>query len=155
MKCKEKIIIGRSDIIDLPEFNITNIKAKIDTGAYTSSIHCSKPKITEEGGKRKITFRILDKLDIEVKKKKYVTEEFSERIIKNSFGNTEKRYVIRTKVLIFGQTIETEFSLSNRSNMKHPVLLGRKFLMSGEFVVDVSRFNLSYNKKRRKSKKNL
>jgi hypothetical protein len=148
MMKKDKIIIGRSDIIDLPDFSVSNIKAKIDTGAYTSSIHCSTPEII--GKKRKkISFYILN--DNESAITRFMAEEFSERHIKNSFGHIEKRFIIKTKVLIFGREIETEFSLSNRENMKHPILLGRKFLKS-RFVVDVTKFNLSYKKKRKRSK---
>lgn len=145
---KEKIVIGRSDIIDLPDFSITNIKAKIDTGAYTSSIHCSTPQIIGKKKKR-ISFYIISK--DKSKNTLFVSDQFSERNIKNSFGQTERRFIIKTKVSIFGRRIETEFSLSNRANMKHPVLLGRKFLKT-RFIVDVTKFNLSYKKKRKKKK---
>jgi hypothetical protein len=146
---KEKQAIGRSDIIDLPDFSISNIKAKIDTGAYTSSIHCTKPEVIGTRNK-KISFYILSN-NKESKYTRFTTREYSERNIKNSFGQVERRFIITTKVNIFNQVIETEFSLSNRENMKHPILLGRKFL-KGRFIVDVSKFNLSYKKKRKKKK---
>jgi len=145
---KDKIIIGRSDIIDLPDFAISNIKAKMDTGAYTSSIHCSTPQISGKKNK-KISFYILSK--DESKNTLFISDQFSERNIKNSFGQTERRFIIKTKVFIFGQEIETEFSLSNRANMKHPILLGRKFLKP-RFIVDVTKFNLSYKQKRKRKK---
>jgi hypothetical protein len=150
---EEKILIGRSDKIDLPDLGITNISAKIDTGAYTSSIHCSSQKVT--GKKKKIlTFKIVDSLHTEFEENKHSTNDFTERNIKNSFGHIEKRYIIKTKILIFNKIIETEFSLSNRSNMRHPILLGRKLLKS-RFIVDVSKFNLSYKKKRKKNRKKI
>lgn len=145
---KDKIVIGRSDIIDLPDFSISNIKAKIDTGAYTSSIHCSAPKIIGKTHK-KISFYIIS-ADAS-KNTLFLTDQFSERNIKNSFGQIERRFIIKTKVIIFGQEIETEFSLSNRANMKHPILLGRKFLKR-KFIVDVTKFNLSYKRKRKRKK---
>lgn len=145
---KDKTFIGRSDIIDLPDFSISNIKAKIDTGAYTSSIHCSTPQITGKKIKKLTFFIISNELS---KNTKFTAEEFSERNIKNSFGQSERRFIIKTKVTIFGRTIETEFSLSNREKMRHPILLGRKFLKS-RFIVDVSKFNLSYKKKQKRSK---
>ena len=144
---KSKIIIGRSDIIDLPDFSISDIKAKIDTGAYTSAINCTTPKIIGNK-KKKISFYVNTS---NARKKKFVAEEFTEKDIKNSFGQTERRFIIKAKVYIFEQLIETEFSLSDRSNMRHPVLLGRKFLKS-RFVVDVSKLNLSYKQKRKKRK---
>ncbi|HEX8546492.1 MAG TPA: RimK/LysX family protein [Cytophagaceae bacterium] len=151
---KEKIVIGRSDIIDLPEFGVSNIKAKIDSGAYTSSIHCSKPKLSIVEGKKRISFYILDNLHEQINNKEFYSEEYSERNIKNSFGQIERRFIIKTKITIFNKIIRTEFSLSDRKNMKHPVLLGRKFL-KGRFIVDVSKFNLSYKLKRKKAKKKL
>jgi hypothetical protein len=151
MMKEEKFIIGRSDKIDLPDFGISNISAKVDTGAYTSAIHSVNPKIS--GTRKKIlAFSIVDPGNSEVRGQRYRTEDFTEKIIRNSFGQIEKRYVIKTNILIFNKVIETEFSLSNRSEMRHPILLGRKLLKKG-FVVDVSRFNLSYKgKKKRRSK---
>jgi hypothetical protein len=148
---EEKLIIGRSDKIDLPSFAIHNISAKVDTGAYTSSIHCVNPKVT--GIKKKIlTFSVVDPGNTEVKNKRFHTGEFTEKTIRNSFGHIEKRYIIKTHILIFNQSMETEFSLSDRSEMKHPVLLGRK-LLKKKFIVDVSRFNLSYKQKKKIKRK--
>ena len=148
---EEKFIIGRSDKIDLPDFGINNISAKVDTGAYTSAIHSVNPEVS--GVKKKVlSFSIVDPGNTEVKGQRYHTEDFTEKIIRNSFGHIEKRYVIKTNILIFNKMIETEFSLSNRSEMRHPVLLGRRFLKKG-FVVDVSKFNLSYKVKRRRKTK--
>jgi hypothetical protein len=148
---EEKLIIGRSDKIDLPDFGVSDISAKIDTGAYTSAIHSVNPKVS--GTKKKVlAFSIVDPGNSEVKGQRYHTEDFTEKIIRNSFGQIEKRYVIKTNILIFNKIIETQFSLSNRSEMRHPILLGRKFLKKG-FVVDVSRFNLSYKIKKKHKRK--
>ncbi|HEY8402634.1 MAG TPA: RimK/LysX family protein [Cytophagaceae bacterium] len=146
----EKIVIGRTDKIDIPEFNIKNISAKIDTGAFTSVLHCSQTKVS--GGK--LTFHIVDKSSKGLQKRVFVVDDFTQRVIKNSFGDVEKRYVIKVKIVIFNKTIDTEFSLTDRSNMKHPVLLGRKFL-NGKFIVDVSKFNLSYREKNKNKKRKL
>jgi hypothetical protein len=141
----EKLTIGRSDIIDLPDLKLFNVKAKIDTGAYSCSIHCSEPRVTGSI-RKKLSFCLPYYKDRQKEKLFFQTSDFSEKIVKSSFGQVEKRFVIKTKVLIFNKLFETEFTLSNRSNMKHPVLLGRKFLKNG-FLVDVSKFNLSYKRK--------
>ena len=146
----KKIIIGRRDRIDLPDLGITNVKAKIDTGAFTSSLHSSDVKLIK-GKPNKLKFTLVGH---DVESKEHITEDFSQRNIRNSFGQVERRFVIKTTVHIFNKAILTEFSLSDRSLMKYPVLLGRKFLRS-HFSVDVSKLNLSYKQKRRDDRKNL
>lgn len=146
-KIKLKRTIGRFELIDLPDLNLKDIPAKIDTGAYTSSIHCDKIQIVIKEGNKflKAHFYSLSGK----KKKKHILYflEFEKKRIKNSFGKSEWRYVVKKKVKIFDELIETDFSLSNRTNLKFPVLLGRKFL-KGKFVVDVAKSNL--NKKIKK-----
>ena len=80
------------------------------------------------------------------KHKKFVTEHFELKAVKNSFGQTEMRYVIKTKVTLFGKTFKTEFSLADRQQMRYPVLLGRK-LLRNRFIVDVSLENVSFSQK--------
>ncbi|WP_332911449.1 RimK/LysX family protein [Algoriphagus boritolerans] len=62
--------------------------------------------------------------------------------MKNSFGQAEVRYLIVTKIKIAGETFSAEFTLSDRSNMKNSILLGRKILRD-KFLVDVNKVNLS------------
>jgi hypothetical protein len=147
---RQKILIGRSDIIDLPEFGLSEIAAKIDTGAYTSAIHCSRIKLTNENGKPVVTFQ-LTALQVHGKKSmRFSTSAFKRKNIRSSSGHVENRYVIKTKVRLFGRLYSTEFSLTDRSNMKFPVLLGRKLLVK-KFLVDVSQVNLSFREKQKKS----
>ena len=140
----EKRVIGRNDIIDFPDLGLTNVRVKIDTGAYTSSIHCFKISV-EEG-----VLSFFLPAHRSEKHQQFTTDQFELKAIKNSFGQTEMRYVIKTKVLLFGKIIRTEFSLADRSQMRYPVLLGRKLLRS-RFLVDVSLENLSYDFMQRKS----
>ncbi|WMJ75278.1 RimK/LysX family protein [Cytophagaceae bacterium ABcell3] len=144
---KEKKLLGRSDKVDLPDLDLYNVSAKVDTGAWTCSLHCKKHWTT---GSNPVTLHfILGKINPEDPNKEYTTQSFSVRVIKNSSGFAEKRFIIRTKITLFGETYETEFSLSNRSTMKHPILLGRKFLKSN-FLIDVTKYNLSYKQKAQK-----
>jgi len=142
---KNKIIIGRYDVIDLPELDIYEITAKIDTGAYTSAIHCSRIKLQKENDIEYLIFKIPGSHQ----KKMFRVSDFKLKNIKSSSGHSETRFVIKTKVLLFGKVIKTEFSLANRSEMKFPVLLGRK-LLKDRFIVDVSEINLSKIEKTQK-----
>jgi hypothetical protein len=135
--------IGRYDRVDLPELGLVNLHAKIDTGAFTSSLHCSRAQIING----QLEFVLLDEEHPEFTGMKFVFSEYQIRDIKNSFGEVERRFLIKSSVVIFGEVIETEFSLSNRGSLKFPILLGRKILRD-RFLVDVKKKNLSFKSKR-------
>ncbi|MEO9869046.1 ATP-dependent zinc protease family protein [Ekhidna sp.] len=139
MAKKETHIIGRLDIIDLPDLGVLNIHAKIDTGAYRSSLHCKK--VHEEEGFLYFT------LHTETGYQEYATKEWTQRLVKSSNGKIQKRYVIKTRIRLFSKDYNTSISLTDRSEMKNPLLVGRKVL-AGKFIVDVSQKNLSYNEKK-------
>ena len=142
-------ILGRSDRVNLPGLGLYNIHAKIDTGAFTSSLHCSRAEVING----QLEFVLLDDEHPEFTGMKFVFTEFTEREIKNSFGVAEKRYVINTTVKIFDEEILAEFSLSDRDALRFPILLGRKILRD-RFLIDVTKKNLSYrSNKVRKNKK--
>lgn len=139
---KKKKIIGRSDVVSFPDLGLDVISVKIDTGAFTSSIHCKEIEVVEEDGVEKLQFRLLDPEHEQYHEKKFSVKKFEKKNVKNSFGETDERYVIKTKVEIFQKVYKIELSLSNRENMRFPVLLGRKIL--DHFLVDVSKSNLSF-----------
>ncbi len=145
-KSTTKTVIGRYDKIDLPEMNLWDIDAKIDTGADGSAIHCHHIEIVKKKGKKLLHFILLDPTHPNYDNKSFYFEDYKQRSIKNSFGDSEKRFVIKTPIVIFGKETLTEFSLSYRGNLSFPILLGRKFLYR-KFVVDVARSNLSYRSK--------
>lgn len=151
MKVKKPLkVIGRTDIIDMPELGLHNIDAKIDTGAYTSSIHCSRIRLKKEpDGTELITFTIPGSRLHEKGVHHFKVRDYEERNIRSSNGQIQKRYVIKTQIILFGRKIRAEFSLADRSSMKFPILLGRKLLQS-RFIVDVSKKDLSYLEKKNK-----
>lgn len=143
-----KNTLGRSDRVDLPGLGLYDIHAKIDTGAYTSSLHCSRAEVIDGV----LEFVLLDDEHPEFTGMKFVFKEFSNREVKNSFGVAEKRFIIQTTVKIFDLEYLTEFSLSDRDALRFPILLGRKVLRN-RFLIDVSKKNLSYRHKRSKARK--
>jgi len=134
--------LGRSDRVDLPGLGLTDIHAKIDTGAYNCSLHCSRAEIVDG----KLEFVLLDEEHPEFTGMKFVFKKYEQREIKNSFGEAELRYVIKTTIRIYDYLIRAEFSLSNRGNLKFPVLLGRKILRD-RFMIDVTKKDLSFQNK--------
>ena len=139
---KRKTTIGRTDCADLPLLKLKEIPIKIDTGAYTSSIHCDTIEEIKKKNKKAIRFVLLDPFHEQYNNRAIETADYEMKTIRNSFGQDEERFVIKTEIVLFNETFEIELSLSNRSDMKYPILIGRK-LLADKFVVDVSRTNLS------------
>lgn len=132
-----KEVIGRTTRVDLPGLGFIGIAAKVDTGAYYSSLHCHHLEEKMQNGKKVLCFMLLDPSHPEYVDKVIQFRKFSLRTIKNSFGGTERRYIIITPVRILGRRIKTRITLSNRGSMKYPMLLGRRALLN-KFIVDVS-----------------
>jgi hypothetical protein len=143
---KTRQTIGRKDKADFPELGLATVDIKVDTGAYTSAIHCHEIGTKEVNGKEVLFFTLLDPSYHQYANKELSTESFTQKSVKNSFGGSEKRFVIKTNILIFGKTYPIDLSLSERGEMRFPILIGRKFLMK-KFVVDPAKFDLSHKLK--------
>ena len=145
MKRPLKRLLGRRELVDFPAFALGGVEAKVDTGAYTSAIHCTDIHVEVEGRPRPVlTVRLLDPGHVDADGRPLTFTEFALRDIRSSNGEVQERYVIRAVVRLYGEDFEVDFSLSDRSDMKYPVLLGRSLLRQGRFVVDVAKRNLSY-----------
>lgn len=122
----------------MPELAVFNLDAKIDTGAYTSSLHCHHITTEYRNDELWVTFCVLDPDHPEYEERLFESPVHSIRNVKSSNGLAEERVVIKQKAVFWGKTRTIDLSLTDRSDMKYPVLLGRKFL-SGKYVVDVSK----------------
>lgn len=142
-------IIGRVDLVDFPELNLQDINIKVDTGAYTSSIHCHDAREIELGGEKYIEFKLLDPLHPQYNSKVFKVNNYEVKSVKSSFGDIEQRFIVNTKVIIFEREYSIRLSLSERTDMKFPILLGRRFL-NKRFMVDTSLKNLSFKLKSEK-----
>ena len=141
---KPKQLIGMTDLVDFPDLGLFDIQAKVDTGAFTSALHCKDVRLVKSRLTTKLSFWLIDKTGLPARK--FRSDHFSQRMIRNSFGVAELRYVITTRIVLFGRTIRAEFTLADREQLKNPVLLGRK-LLRNRFIVDVAEKNLSYEAK--------
>jgi len=129
-----KKIVGRNEYVSIPELNFFNIKAKIDTGAYSGSIHCNKIHLNENGT---VQFNLLDESHKDYTDKQIDMPISNIKKVKSSNGTVEERIFVELKIELFGKLYLTELSLTDRKDMKVPMLLGRKFLKK-RFTVDVS-----------------
>ncbi len=122
--------LGAFEPVIFPEFGNAKVVAKIDTGAYTGALHCTKIEERKAEGGSQLVFSPLDS-GIEIVRDEYVTKH-----IKSSNGKRQKRHIVATKIIIQNQEYELFLSLTNRSDMKHQVLIGRSFLRRNHFIVD-------------------
>jgi hypothetical protein len=132
--------IGRKEIVDIPTLKLLGLTAKIDTGAYTSSIHCVSIEEVENG----ISCLFDNPKHLEVLDHCVLFKDYKKKVVKSSNGHVEERYAIWTEILIGGETFPIELTLTSRIEMKSPLLLGRKFLKK-KYLVDVSKKHLLKN----------
>ena len=143
-----KIIIGRKDKIDIPFLLIENISVKIDSGAYSSSIHCNSINVieTEFGSQLEVIF--LDENNINYSGKKHLFTTYRKKKVKSSTGDEQERYFVQIPIILFGKEYLTDFSLTRRNGLRNPILLGRK-LTSNHFIIDTSLTNVSFKHKKK------
>jgi len=131
------VIIGRAEYIDLPEWGLYEINAKIDTGAYTSSLHCHHIEKFEKDGEY-VRFNLLDPSHETYNDKLFELPVYKTKWVKSSNGESEERIIVKTILCLGDKKLTAELSLTDRSEMRYPVLIGRK-LIKNHFLVDVSR----------------
>jgi len=136
--------IGRIESIDIPEWDLFDIAAKVDTGAYTSSLHAHHILPTTRKDKNYVTFYLLDPSHPAYNNRKLTVPVHKRKSVKSSNGIIQQRFIVSTEIKIFNQFIPVQLSLTDRSEMKYPILLGRRMLKN-RFLVDVSKTNCSRN----------
>lgn len=148
-KLKKKIMIGRREWLSLPALGVDIVTAKVDTGAYTSSLHAESMEVFEKNGSEWVSFTTFSHHGETVECQAPLIQR---KRIKSSTGRGRKRLVISTVARAAGGfQWEVLFSLADRSVMKCPLLLGRRAL-SGYFVVDTQASHLFGNVKNLKGK---
>lgn len=90
-----------------------------------------------------------NKLYFHIGRQRFCYEQYKTIKVKSSFGKSQVRYSIKTKVKLGDDFYKVSISLSNRKNMKYKCLIGRRFLYKNKFLVDVNKrfINNDNNKK--------
>lgn len=145
---KKKKTIGRREKASFEQLGLEGINVKIDTGAYTSSIHCID--IKEVGNQ--LYCKFLDEYHPDYDHMELIFDNYEVVSIKSSNGMTEVRYQIFTQIKFGEESYEIGLTLTDRAEMKYPVLIGRKFL-KGKFIVDVTKTNKLKKDSKKDSKK--
>lgn len=131
---EDKILIGRRERAVLPDFGLQQVKVKVDTGAYTSSIHVSQCQVQND--QLQVVF-LDDKHPAFTGQEMHFTQ-FRTKKVKSSNGETQERFFVFGTICLAGLCFRTEFSLTVRKGMRYPILLGRKVL-NKRFIVDTSK----------------
>lgn len=145
-----KTLLGWREWVALPDLGIPRIKAKIDTGARTSTLHAFRVESFMADGAEMARFWIHPRqrrTDIEFE---CVAAVIDRRVIRDSGGHAESRPVIRTRVRIGPEWLDIEASLTDRDPMLFRMLLGRTALR-GRFQVDPGASYLLGGRRPRKS----
>lgn len=125
-------IVGWREWIGLPELQRSPILAKIDTGAWSNTLHAADIEIIESAPETRIRFRLE-------KESKWTERPLHRwRRIRDTGGHETMRPVIMTSIEIASRDFDVEICLADRSQLKHRMILGRNFLRLG-FVVNPAR----------------
>ena len=147
-------VVGWREWIGIPSLGIKRIKAKIDTGASSSSLHAYDIEILDHLDPPEVKFKIqpLQKNRTAIIQAQVPVLDF--RKVRSSNGETTVRPVIRTRIEIFGRTHEIDVTLFDRAKMGFRMLIGREALR-GRFVVDSARSYCAGKPKKKKKLKGI
>lgn len=131
-------VIGSVEWCRFDKLGVPAVKARVDSGAKTSALQANKIKSFIKDGQEWVKFEvnpIQDNRSISINCEERV---ISKKVIKNTSGIAEERYVIRTTMQMGDHYIDINLTLANRDSMEYRMLLGRE-AFSDKFLVDVSR----------------
>lgn len=144
----EPSIIGWTEYIDFPDWDIKGLKAKVDTGARTSALHVENIE-KHKGGY--VTFDVMLHRKKHDKRQPVRSKIVKTARVRSSSGHYSERFFVQTSIRLGTVEKEIEFSLVCRKGMLFRMLLGRKAL-ERDFWVDVSRRNLLSRRPKKKKK---
>lgn len=131
-----KIIIGKEEWCEFPKLGLPAIKARVDSGAKTSSLHAFNIETLHEHGRDYVLFDIHPVQDNRRLTQRCKAPIVDRREVKSSSGEKETRLVIMTPVVIGDLTWEIEITLSNRDSMGYRMLLGREAMVGANLLID-------------------
>jgi hypothetical protein len=131
-------IVGWREWVSLAELGVPWIKAKIDTGARTSSLHAFDVEELRRGDVDVVRFGVHPWQDTDDEAVVVECQVHDRRTVRSSSGHTEERIVVLMDIVLCGRTMTAEVTLTNRDEMGFRMLIGREALRQG-FVVDSAR----------------
>ena len=133
---RNKVEIGWCEMVDIPSLGLSQVHAKMDTGAVTSSIHATRIKPISRDGKPYVEFWF--RLNSGEKPKRYEAPVVDRRVVRSSNGEKQDRFVISAQFCFGKSCWNGQLTLANRRSMAFPLLIGRRTLRRG-FLVNSGR----------------
>jgi hypothetical protein len=133
-------LAGWREWVALPTIGIPWIKAKLDTGARTSSLHAYKIKVFERDGDEWVRFRVRPWQESADDETLVELPVHDRRRVRSSSGHVEERVVVRVPVVLIGREVLAEVTLTNRDAMGFRMLIGREALRHGFAVAPADSF---------------
>lgn len=121
-------VLGWREWVALPDLGVPRVKAKLDTGARTSSLHAFRLKRFTRDGTDMVRFEVHPLQRSRGEAVTVEAEVVDERAVRSSSGQEELRPFIRTTVEVGGERWPIEVSLARRDTMGFRMLLGRRAL---------------------------
>jgi hypothetical protein len=109
--------------VDIVDADINGVPAKIDTGAYGSSIWATDIRIEPN---QQLSFVLFGEPSPFYTGERICLSNFKVARVKSSMGEVQTRYKVRLTVRLAGRKLTTWFNLSDRSHNLQPILIGRK-----------------------------
>ncbi len=135
---KNKITVGATAKVNLPELGVYNLSARVDSGAASCAISASYIDIYEDTDGPKLAVILFDPDNQFYTGDKLIFDDFILRNVRNSFGSKQERPMIETEIVVNKMTHTVLIGFSNRSKLTYDMLLGRNLLELG-FIVDVTK----------------
>ena len=129
-------MIGLREWVALPDLGVAGLRAKIDTGASTSSLHATEIETFEREGETWVRFNAHLGSVVQLRHRRCEAPLVAMKTIKSSNGHAQTRYVIKTSLALGDRVWEVEFTLACRKAMRYRLLLGSKALVHGQLVVN-------------------
>ncbi|HSN00587.1 MAG TPA: RimK/LysX family protein [Rudaea sp.] len=131
---QEPLLIGWREWVSLPQLGLISIKAKIDTGARSSSLHVTALETFERDGQTWLRFAVAPRRR-SARTVPCEAPALERRAVTDSGGRTAERWFIRSAIVLDGARIDADINLTDRGGMLFPMLIGRTAL-HGRFRVD-------------------